>query len=387
MAESVYKIIELVGTSTDSWEKAATAAVERGLAVAAGPAHRRGRAARPPARERPGRGLPGQGQGLVQVRGRRLSVYSFVELVGTSDQSWERAACAVVERAARTLRDLRRAEVLALDMDIGPDGALVYRARLKLSFKYETAGLGPAADEAEAGAHAGAVGGRAPVGAGRSTASTNGAARTGWLAGAAKVAVWPVYRALWWVRVEGLEHVPADGPAIIAANHVSFFDSVALIMAIRRPVSFVGKAEYLDSWKTRRLLPALGMIPVDRQSGRQAMSALQIAAGVLSRSGLFAIYPEGTRSRDGALAPGHTGVAHIAVASGAPIIPTGISGTAEIQPPDTRFPRPFRRAVVRFGRPIDPGGYRGGRRTRRRLITDDVMSAIQQLSGQQRRAG
>jgi 1-acyl-sn-glycerol-3-phosphate acyltransferase len=282
-----------------------------------------------------------------------------------------------VERAARTLRDLRRAEVVALDMDIGPDGTLVYRARMRVSFKYETAGLGAAAAE-DADERADAVDG---------PAATNGAARTGWLAGAAKVAVWPVYRALWWVRVEGLEHVPADGPAIIAANHVSFFDSVALIMAIRRPVSFVGKAEYLDSWKTRRLLPALGMIPVDRQSGRQAMSALRIAAGVLSRSGLFAIYPEGTRSRDGALAPGRTGVAHIAVASGAPIIPTGISGTAQIQPPDTRFPRPFRRAVVRFGRPIDPGGYRGGRRTRRRLITDDVMTAIQQLSGQQRRPG
>jgi 1-acyl-sn-glycerol-3-phosphate acyltransferase len=288
-----------------------------------------------------------------------------------------------VERAAQTLRDLRGAEVLALDMDIGPDGTIVYRARLKLSFKYESGGLGHSADKAHG--HAGAVDGRPAVGAGRSTASTNGGARTGWLAGAAKVAVWPVYRALWWVRVEGREHVPADGPAIIAANHVSFFDSVALIMAIRRPVSFVGKAEYLDSWKTRRLLPALGMIPVDRQSGRQAMSALRIAAGVLSRSGLFAIYPEGTRSRDGALAPGHTGVAHIAVASGAPIIPAGICGTAEIQPPDTRFPRPFRRAVVRFGRPIDPRSYRGGRRTRRRLITDDVMTAIQQLSGQPRR--
>ena len=243
-----------------------------------------------------------------------------------------------MERAARTLRDLRRAEVVALDMDIGPDGALVYRARLKVSFKYEAAGLGSAADDAHA--RSGAVDGRATAGAGRSTVSTNGAARTGWLAGAAKVAVWPVYRALWWVRVEGLEHVPADGPAIIAANHVSFFDSVAIIMAIRRPVSFVGKAEYLDSWKTRRLLPALGMIPVDRQSGRQAMSALQIAAGVLSRSGLFAIYPEGTRSRDGTLAPGHTGVAHIAVASGAPIIPTGISGTAEIQPPGHQSPDP-----------------------------------------------
>jgi 1-acyl-sn-glycerol-3-phosphate acyltransferase len=288
-----------------------------------------------------------------------------------------------VERAAQTLRDLRRAEVLALDMDIGPDGTIVYRARLKLSFNYESGGLGHSADKAQG--HAGAVDGRPAVGAGGSGASMNGGARTGWLAGAAKVAVWPVYRALWWVRVEGLEHVPADGPAIIAANHVSFFDSVALIMAIRRPVSFVGKAEYLDSWKTRHLLPALGMIPVDRQSGRQAMSALRIAAGVLSRSGLFAIYPEGTRSRDGTLAPGHTGVAHIAVASGAPIIPTGICGTAEIQPPDTRFPRPFRRAVVRFGRPIDPRSYRGGRRTRRRLITDDVMTAIQQLSGQTRR--
>ena len=190
-------------------------------------------------------------------------------------------------------------------MDVGPDGALVYRARMKLSFKYETAGLGPVADEAHA--HTAGVGGRAPA----TAPSANGAARTGWLAGAAKLAVWPVYRVLWWVRVEGLEHVPADGPAIIAANHVSFFDSVALIMAIRRPVSFVGKAEYLDSWKTRRLLPALGMIPVDRQSGRQAMSALQIAAGVLSRSGLFAIYPEGTRSRDGALgARPHRGGAH-----------------------------------------------------------------------------
>jgi 1-acyl-sn-glycerol-3-phosphate acyltransferase len=254
-------------------------------------------------------------------------------------------------------------------MDLGPDGSVVYRARLRLSFKYETAGLADAA----------AVG--------EEVAMRTASIRASRLAGVAKVMARPVYRALWWVRVEGLEHVPDDGPAIIAANHVSFFDSVALMMAVRRPLSFVGKAEYLDSWKTRRLLPAMGMIPVDRASGRQAMSALRIAVGVLARRGLFAIYPEGTRSRDGALAPGHTGVAHVAVASGAPIIPTGIAGTAEIQPPDTRFPRPFRRAVVRFGPPIDAGGYRGGRRTRRRLITDDVMTAIQQLSGQERRTG
>jgi 1-acyl-sn-glycerol-3-phosphate acyltransferase len=235
---------------------------------------------------------------------------------------------------------------------------------LKVSFKYETAG--PAEDEA------GATAGQTRF-------------RAGWLAGAARVAAGPLYRVLWPIRIDGLEHVPARGPAIIAANHISFFDSVALIMAVRRPLSFVGKSEYLDSWRTRHLLPALGMIPVNRTSGRQALGALQLAAGVLARSGLFAIYPEGTRSRDGALAPGHTGVAHIAVASGAPIIPVGIIGTAAIQPPGARVPRPFRAAAIRFGPPIDPASYRGGRRTRRRLITEDVMTAIQSLSGQRRR--
>jgi 1-acyl-sn-glycerol-3-phosphate acyltransferase len=294
-----------------------------------------------------------------------VSVYAFVELVGTSDQSWERAACAAVETAARSLRDMRVARVVRLDMTVGPDGRLVHRARLKVSFKYEAAGLG---------------------GAGLAASATDtGRFRTGWLAGAARMAAGPLYRLLWPVRIDGLEHVPARGPAIIAANHISFFDSVALIMAVRRPLSFVGKSDYLQSWRTRYLMPALGMIPVDRESARQALGALQLAAGVLARSGLFAIYPEGTRSRDGDLAPGHTGVAHIAVASGAPIIPTGISGTAAIQPPGARVPRPFRAATIRFGPPIDPRSYRGGRRTRRRLITDDVMTAIQSLSGQRRR--
>jgi 1-acyl-sn-glycerol-3-phosphate acyltransferase len=292
------------------------------------------------------------------------SVYAFVEVVGTSDTSWERAACGAVESAARSLRDLRVAEVVRLDMTVGPDGGLLYRARLKVSFKYESAGLAGALSHARAGADR---------------------FRPGWLAGAARVAARPLYRLLWPTRIDGLEHVPERGPAIIAANHISFFDSVALIMAVRRPLSFVGKSEYLDSWRTRYLLPALGMIPVDRASARQALGALQLAAGVLARSGLFAIYPEGTRSRDGKLAPGHTGVAHIAVASGAPIIPAGIIGTADIQPPGARVPRPFRAAAIRFGTPIDPASYRGGRRTRRRQITDDVMTAIQSLSGQRRR--
>jgi 1-acyl-sn-glycerol-3-phosphate acyltransferase len=198
----------------------------------------------------------------------------------------------------------------------------------------------------------------------------------------ARMILTPLYRVLWSVHVEGGEHLPRRGPAILAANHVSFFDSVVLIMSARRTLSFVGKAEYLDSWKTRRLLPALGMIPVDRSDGRRALVALKIAARLLRAGKLFAIYPEGTRSLDGDLHAGHTGAAYLSMATGASIVPTGIVGTARIQPPGTRVPRPFRPVTVRFGAPIDPTTYSGSRRHRRRLITDDVMTAIQSLSGQ-----
>ena len=169
----------------------------------------------------------------------------------------------------------------------------------------------------------------------------------------------PVGRRLFRLRVEGDEHLPAAGRAIIAANHLSFFDSVALALVVRRPLSFVGKAEYLDSWKTRRLFPALGMIPVDRDSPRRAYGALQVAAGVLEADELFAVYPEGTRSPDGSLHDGRNGVGHLSVTTGASIIPAGIVGTDRIQP-RRRPPCPDRsgRAVVRFGSPIDPGRLR-----------------------------
>jgi 1-acyl-sn-glycerol-3-phosphate acyltransferase len=198
----------------------------------------------------------------------------------------------------------------------------------------------------------------------------------------ARLIVTPLYRLLWRVRVEGGERLPRRGPAIVAANHVSFFDSVVLIMSMRRTLSFVGKAEYLDSWKTRRVLPALGMIPVDRNDGRRALVALKIVTGLLRAGKLFAIYPEGTRSLDGDLHAGHTGAAYLSMATGVPIVPTGIVGTARVQPPGTRLPRPFRSVTIRFGTPIDPTIYAGSRRHRRRLITDDVMTAIGSLSGQ-----
>jgi 1-acyl-sn-glycerol-3-phosphate acyltransferase len=189
-------------------------------------------------------------------------------------------------------------------------------------------------------------------------------------------------RGLFRLHVEGDDRVPATGPVIIAANHLSFFDHIALVVAVRRRLNFVGKAEYLESWRTRRLLPALGMIPVDRDNPRRAWGALERAAGVLEDDELFAIYPEGTRSLDGALHAGHTGVGHLSATTGVAIIPTGIVGTDRIQPPGTRLPRPFTPAVVRFGTPIDPAAYEGSRRERRRRITRDVMHAIGQLTAQ-----
>jgi 1-acyl-sn-glycerol-3-phosphate acyltransferase len=206
--------------------------------------------------------------------------------------------------------------------------------------------------------------------------------RPSWPRTALICAAGPLVRRLFRLQIEGDDRLPPSGPAIIAANHLSFFDHIALIVAVRRRLNFVGKAEYLDSWRTRRLLPALGMIPVDRANPRRALGALEQAAGVLEGDELFAIYPEGTRSRDGALQSGHTGVGHLSATTGAPIIPTGIVGTDRIQPPGARLPRPFTPAVVRFGTPIDPTAYHGTRRERRRRITSDVMHAIGQLTGQ-----
>ena len=197
-----------------------------------------------------------------------------------------------------------------------------------------------------------------------------------------KAVTTPLYRGLLRVRVEGSGHVPMQGGVIVAANHISFFDSVALLQSIPRRAFFIGKAEYMDSWTTRRLFPAMGLIPIEREQARKAMAALEVAANVLRRGDALGIYPEGTRSRDGLLHKGHTGVAQLAMMSGAPIVPVGLVGTEHIQPIGARVPRPFRRAVVRFGTPLDPASYGGSPRRRRQLLTDDLMEAIRRLSGQ-----
>ena len=192
----------------------------------------------------------------------------------------------------------------------------------------------------------------------------------------------PLYRGLTKVRVEHRDRVPTAGGVIVAANHISFFDSVALLQSIPRRAFFIGKAEYMDSWTTRRLFPAMGLIPIEREQARKAMAALEVAADVLRRGDVLSIYPEGTRSRDGLLHRGHTGVAQLAIISGSPIVPVGIVGTDDIQPIGARVPRPFRRAVVRFGEPLDPSSYGGSSRRRRQMLTDDLMEAIRRLSGQ-----
>jgi 1-acyl-sn-glycerol-3-phosphate acyltransferase len=201
----------------------------------------------------------------------------------------------------------------------------------------------------------------------------------------ARLVITPVFRFLWRIRTEGLDRVPASGPAILAPNHTSVLDSFFLPCVLPRGITFVGKAEYLDDWKTRKLFPALGMIPIDRSGGSASERALNTAARVLERGELFGIYPEGTRSRSGLLHKGHTGMARLALRVGAPIVPVGITGTRDIQPPEAKLPKPFMTATVRFGRPIDVSRYQGRHDDRLllRQITDEVMFEIRELTGQE----
>ncbi len=193
----------------------------------------------------------------------------------------------------------------------------------------------------------------------------------------------PLVHRLWRFDVEGLHHVPDTGPAVLCPNHAAFIDSLFVPAVLDRNLIYVGKAEYLDDWKTKHLFPALGMIPIDRRGGDHAAAALDAARAILQQGGLFGIYPEGTRSRSGKLHKGHTGAARLAVETGAPLIPVGIVGTAEIQPPDTFLPKFGRKVAIRFGEPIALDRYRDrvGDRNMYRELTDEMMFEIQRLTG------
>jgi 1-acyl-sn-glycerol-3-phosphate acyltransferase len=195
----------------------------------------------------------------------------------------------------------------------------------------------------------------------------------------------PVVRRLWKIETNGFERLPAEGPAILCPNHISFIDSVFLTFTVPRNLSFVGKAEYMDSWKTRYVFPAMGMIPIDRSGGSRSKAALETAAQVLRRGELFGIYPEGTRSRDGKLHKGRTGAARLAIEEMVPIFPVGIVGTDAIQPPDTSVPKPFRTCSITIGHAIKPERYAASRERHRalRAMIDEVMFEIREITGQE----
>jgi 1-acyl-sn-glycerol-3-phosphate acyltransferase len=198
-----------------------------------------------------------------------------------------------------------------------------------------------------------------------------------------KAILTPVLRLVYRVRVEGRDHVPSQGPVILAANHRSFMDSLFLPLVIRRRVTFVAKAEYFDDKKTAWFFRGVGQIPIRREGGSAGERALASATDVLEQGQVFGIYPEGTRTRDGYLHRGHTGVARLALRTGAPIVPVGMIGTDEINPIGRKLPRLFRTVSIRFGSPITADRYAGREQDPLvlRQLTDEVMFELRQLSG------
>ena len=202
-----------------------------------------------------------------------------------------------------------------------------------------------------------------------------------------KAILTPILRLLFRVRVEGVEHLPKRGAAILASNHLSFCDSIFLPLVLRRRVTFVAKAEYFEDPKTAWFFRAVGQIPIKRGGGSASQRALESAKEVLEQGGLFGIYPEGTRSPDGRLYKGHTGVARLALATGAPVYAVAMIGTREAQPIGQVKPNFFSPITVRISPRIDVAGIKGataeGDPTVLRRITDDIMFELAQMSGQE----
>lgn len=205
---------------------------------------------------------------------------------------------------------------------------------------------------------------------------------------ALKIVLTPILRLIFRVKVEGRENVPRSGPVVLASNHQSFIDSIFLPLSIRRRVTFVAKAEYFESWKTAWFFRAVGMIPLKRGGGSASERALAAAREVLDGGGVLGIYPEGTRSLDGRLYRGHTGVARLAAQCGAPVVPVAQSGTAEVQPIGAMMPKIFKPVCLRMGAPlryqaqVAPADGRPDNADLR-AFTDEVMHAIASLSGQE----
>lgn len=187
-------------------------------------------------------------------------------------------------------------------------------------------------------------------------------------------------------KVKGLRNVPGKGPVIIASNHLSFSDSIFMPLVVPRKVTFLAKSEYFTSPGPKGLLKkltfiALGQVPVDRSGGRRSEAALQTGLKILAEGNCLGIYPEGTRSPDGRLYKGRTGIARLAIESGAPVIPVAMSNTDKIQPTGKVIPNLHRVGMI-FGEPM----YFAGDSTDLqylRVVTDQIMKKIQEMSGQE----
>lgn len=199
----------------------------------------------------------------------------------------------------------------------------------------------------------------------------------------------PLLRVLGRPEVEGLENLPERGPAILASNHLAVMDSFFLPLMVPRRIYFLAKAEYFNGTGIKGrfqawFYTAVGQIPIDRTGAEAAADALKAARGQLEAGNLMGMYPEGTRSPDGNLYKGKTGLARVALDTGVPVIPVAMIGTNTFNPPGTVLPRPTR-VKVKIGKPLNFARYEGmqGNRFIERAVTDEIMYELMQLSGQQ----
>ena len=203
------------------------------------------------------------------------------------------------------------------------------------------------------------------------------------------IVVGPWLRVLFRPWTDNMDAIPVEGPAILVSNHLSFSDSFFLPLVTKRRITFLAKQEYFTGKGIKGLISkafftGVGQVPIDRTSGRAAEAAITTGVRILDEGKLLGIYPEGTRTADGRLYRGKTGVARMALEAGAPVIPVAMIGTYEIQPPGRIRPS-IKRVGIRFGDPLDFSRYEGLESDRfvLRSVTDEIMYALMELSGQE----
>ncbi|OZD77766.1 1-acyl-sn-glycerol-3-phosphate acyltransferase [Rhodococcus sp. 05-339-2] len=203
------------------------------------------------------------------------------------------------------------------------------------------------------------------------------------------VLIGPILRSLGRPKVSGTQNLPTSGPVIIAGNHLTVVDSFFLVLLVRRRVTFIAKSEYftgrgIKGAALRWFYSATGQVPVDRRGADASAPALEAAKSILRQGEVWAVYPEGTRSPDGRLYKGKTGLARVAIETGAPVVPLVMHGTLAVNPVGSRMWRPGKVRMV-VGEPLDFTRYAGGENSKAilRAVTDEVMAALATLSGQE----